>query len=130
MLTGCAGPSYYSQAIAGHLELLRKQQDIEALLQRPDTEARLAAELRRAQEIRRFAIDVLGLPDSGSYTRYAATGRAAVVWNVSAAPEFSLEPRRWCFPVSGCVPYRGYFDPERATQFAGRLALRVLRRSV
>jgi predicted aminopeptidase len=121
-LAACAGPSYYAQAISGHFDLVRHQQDIEALLQNPDTEAGLAAELRQALEIRRFAIDVLGLPDSGSYTHFVATGREAVTWNVFAAPKFSLEPKRWCFPVAGCVPYRGYFDEDAARRFAARLA--------
>jgi len=121
-LAACAGPSYYVQAISGHLTLLRQQQDIETLLQHADTEAGLAAELRQALAIRRFAIETLGLPDSGSYTRYVATGREAVTWNVFAAPRFSVEPKRWCFPVAGCVPYRGYFDQRAAERFAAQLA--------
>jgi predicted aminopeptidase len=73
-------------------------------------------------EIRAFAVTRLRLPDNGSYTQFVQTGRDAVTWNVVAAPEFSLAPRRWCFLVSGCVPYRGYFRQQDAEKFAGKLA--------
>ncbi len=45
-----------------------------------------------------------------------------VVWNVVAAPEFSLAPREWCFPVAGCVAYRGYFSEAAAQEYAAGLA--------
>jgi predicted aminopeptidase len=120
-LAACAGPAYYTQAISGHFSLLRSQENISDILARDDTDPALAVKLEQALEIRRFAEDELGLPGNRSYTRYAATGREAVAWNVVAAPEFSLEPKKWCFAVSGCVPYRGYFEKAAAQRFAGRL---------
>ena len=117
-LAGCASPAYYVQATAGHFELMRQRESITDLLGDPRTDPVLAARLRTATAARQFAIDELGLPDAGGYTRFVETGRDAVTWNVVAAPEFSLEPRDWCFPVSGCVPYRGYFDPADAERFA------------
>jgi predicted aminopeptidase len=63
----------------------------------------------------------MALPDNGSYRRYADTGRPYVVWNVVATPEFSLEPRTWCFPVAGCIAYRGYFSASAAEKYADRL---------
>ncbi|MEJ2383955.1 MAG: aminopeptidase [Xanthomonadales bacterium] len=117
-LAGCASPAYFAQAAAGQFELMRQRTPIEDLLADRDTDPELAARLRTATAARRFAIDELGLPDTDSYTRFVQTGRAAVTWNVIAAPEFSLEPRTWCFPVAGCVPYRGYFDPADADRFA------------
>jgi predicted aminopeptidase len=122
---GCAGPGYYAQAIGGHLELMRQRQPVtESLIAgaAPETQR----ELRLSLEIRDFAVARLGLPDNGSYSRYVETGREAVTWNVVAAPEFSLEPRRWCFLFAGCVPYRGYFDRAAATRFADRLAAKGL----
>ena len=118
VLAGCAGPAYYAQATAGHFELMRQREPIADLVAQPGTDPALAARLQTALDARRFAIDALGLPDTDSYTRFVATGREAVTWNVVAAPEFSLEARRWCFPVAGCVPYRGYFDRDDAERFA------------
>lgn len=125
-VAGCAGPGYYAQAAAGHLGLMRDRKEIAEILAEPGTDPNLARQLQLALEIRQFAIDELNLPDSGSYTKFVATGRDAITWNVVAAPEFSLEPRQWCFLVSGCVPYRGYFDLQKAEKFAATLEAKAL----
>lgn len=121
LLTGCAGPSYYSQAVSGHLHLMAGKEDIQGILDRPGTDPELRRELELALEIRAFATAELGLPQNDSYTEFVRTGQDAVSWNVVAAPEFSLEPKRWCFVVSGCVPYRGYFDHDKAVGFAQKM---------
>lgn len=126
LLVGCAGPSYYAQAISGHFELMAGREDIDTLLADPATAPALRRRLEQVQDIRAFAVGELGLPDSGSYTQLAVTGRDAATWNVVAAPEFSLEPKRWCFLVAGCFPYRGYYDAEAAERLAGRLSDRGL----
>jgi len=117
-LAGC----YYMQAAKGQLELTRKRTPIAQVLADEDTPPELAARLRLVQEARQFSIDVLGLPDNKSYRSYADIERDYVVWNVFAAPEFSMQPRTWCFPVAGCVSYRGYFSKDRAGQESERLA--------
>jgi predicted aminopeptidase len=121
LLGACAAPGYYTQAAAGHWELMRQREDIDALLANPATEPALAQRLALARDIRAFGIAQMGLPESGSYTRYVATGRDAVSWIVVAAPEFSLEAKTWCFLVAGCVPYRGYFEQADADRFAAKL---------
>ena len=118
MLPGC----YYAQAAKGQWELSRKRQPIEDVLASEDTSPELAARLRLVQEARQFAIDELGLPDNDSYRTYADIEREYVVWNVFAAPEFSLQAKTWCFPIVGCVTYRGYFAREDAERMAQQLA--------
>jgi predicted aminopeptidase len=120
-LTGCAGPSYYAQAISGHLKLMRAREEVSEVLASADTDDALAQDLALAAEVRKFAIEELGLPDNDSYRQLVRTGKDAVSWNVVAAPEFSVEPRKWCFLVSGCVAYRGYFDRAKAAGFAEKL---------
>jgi predicted aminopeptidase len=115
------GPGYYAQAIRGHLALWWRAQPVQALIEAPQTEPELKERLALALEIRRFASARLALPDNGSYLRYVDLGRSHVVWNVQATPELSLEPRRWCFPVAGCVAYRGFYDQADAEAFAARL---------
>ncbi len=117
-LPGC----YYLHLAAGQLEMNRRREPIDELLARPGTDATLRARLEYAARARDFAMTELGLPDNGSYRSYADLGRPYTTWNLFAAPEFSVEPRRWCFPVAGCVSYRGYFDERRATRAAARLA--------
>lgn len=118
---GCSTLAYYAQAVQGHLELLAQAQPVEELLAAPTTPAPLRERLRLAQQLRRFAIDELKLPDTRSYRRYAGLSRPAAVWNVVAAPEFSLALRTWCFPLLGCVGYRGYYDRGAADRLAATL---------
>src|SRR6185437_14397083 len=90
----------------------------------PSTPEAVKARLTEVSAARDFASRELALPDNSSYRTYADVKRPYVVWNVVAAPEFSVRPRRWCFPVSGCVSYRGYFHERRARAFAANLASR------
>jgi predicted aminopeptidase len=122
LLSGCASMSYYSQAVGGHLEVLRATRPIDEILADPAAEPALKKKLVEVKAIRDFATSELGLPDNGSYRSYADVGRPYVVWNVFAAPEFSLEPQKWCEPVVGCAGYRGFFSKRDAEQLAKQLA--------
>jgi predicted aminopeptidase len=117
LLSGC----YYMQAASGQLEVIRKREPLDEVIADPDTPAELAARLILLDEARDFSVSKLGLPDNNSYRTYADLERDYVVWNVFAAPEFSLDPKVWCFPVAGCVSYRGYFSKDGATKEAERL---------
>jgi len=120
LLAGCSDIEYYWQGVAGQTDLLARAKPItEVIATTPDNA--LKSKLQRAQEIRAFASRELGLPDNRSYTSYADLGRPYAVWNVFAAPELSLTPRQWCFPVAGCVNYRGYFAEGDARAEAARL---------
>ena len=121
-LAACAAfqtVDYYWQGAAGQFELLSRSQPIPDVIGRSD--AALAARLKRVREIREFASRELALPDNGSYTRYTDLGRPFVSWNVFATPELSLNPRQWCFPIAGCVNYRGYFQEAQAKGESARL---------
>ena len=120
---GCS-LGYYWQAATGHQQLMSQRQPVEGLVADTSTPAELAARLELTGEILDFAHNELGLPDNGSYRHYADIERDYVVWNVFAAPPLSLDARRWCYPVAGCVSYRGYFREEAARDFAGGLAAR------
>jgi predicted aminopeptidase len=117
-LGGCA---FYWQAIGGQIDLLRKRTPIDKLLADPKLDPKTKGELTAVAEIRKFAVTDLLLPDNKSYTTYVALDRQYVVWNVVAAEEFSVAPKRWCFPVAGCVSYRGFFDRADAERFEKEL---------
>ncbi len=121
-LTGCSTIGYYSQAVGGHLKLMRARQPIAEVLQSPDTSPELREKLQTVVDARVFAVEHLDLPDNDSYSTFVETGRRAVTWNVVAAEEFSVNPKTWCFPVAGCVSYRGYFAREDADSYAAALA--------
>ena len=121
LLTGCASLGYYAQAVNGHLKVMRAAHPIADILQDPSADPALKKKLEKAQAIREFASRELALPDNKSYRAYADLGRPFVVWNVFAAPEFSVEPEKWCMLFAGCVHYRGYFDRDEAERYAGEL---------
>jgi predicted aminopeptidase len=121
LLSGCASLGYYGQAASGHIQLLNARRPLDSVLADPDVAATLRQRLETARELREFASQTLALPDNGSYRSYADLQRSYVVMNVFAAPGLSLQPRRWCFPLVGCVSYRGYFNQEQARYFAARL---------
>lgn len=119
--TGCGQLSYYAQATRGQLGLVASAKPIDQWLADPKVSDQVKQRLSRTQEIRRFAVQALDLPDNGSYTRYAELNRPYVVWNVVATPELSMKPVQWCFPVAGCVDYRGYYRKQDAERFAHEL---------
>ncbi|HEV3182716.1 MAG TPA: aminopeptidase [Steroidobacteraceae bacterium] len=117
LLAGCGTP-YLMQAASGEWHVLHERVPIDTVLADPHTPAAVREHLERVRAARAFAARELGLPDNDSYRSYADIGRPYVVWNVVAAPEFSVAPQRWCFPVAGCVAYRGYFHEQSARDFA------------
>ncbi len=121
-ISGCGNFSYYLQSVGGQFDLWRREVPVEQLLEDVQLAPALRAQLGRALRIREYASRELALPDNRSYRAYADLARPFVVWNVFAAPEFSVEPRRWCFPVAGCVNYRGYFSESEARAHARELA--------
>lgn len=125
LLAGCASPTtgvgYYWQSVTGHLALMQAARPLDEWIADPQTPAALRAKLETAQRIRAFASAELALPDNASYRRYADLQRRAAVYNVVAAPELSLRLQTWCFPVAGCVGYRGYYDEAQAQAFAATL---------
>jgi predicted aminopeptidase len=125
-LAGCETLSYYAQAVSGHLDLTVRARSVDALLSDARTPPALREQLALAQRLREFASRELGLPDNGSYRRFADLARPFAVWNVFAAAEFSLDALQSCFPVAGCVAYRGFFDRADADAHATVLRQRGL----
>ena len=128
--SGCSSLGYYAQSVSGHLELVARARPVADWTADAATPAELRERLALSQRIRDFAVRELALPDNHSYRRYADVGRTAAVWNVVAAPELSLTLETWCFPVVGCVGYRGYYDRVAADAEAEALRGRGLEVSV
>ena len=121
VLPGC-GTLSVMQAAGGEMQVMRARKPIDKVLADPKTPQSLRDTLTEVQAAREFASRELKLPDNRSYRTYADVHRQYVVWNVVAAPEFSVRPKQWCFPIAGCVAYRGYFKEKRARAFAADLA--------
>ncbi|NEX61111.1 aminopeptidase [Noviherbaspirillum galbum] len=121
LVGGCSQLGYFVQAAHGQFSLLSEARPIDDWLATPELNDKLRNKLTKVKEIRRFAAQELGLPDNDTFTTYADLKRPYVMWNVVATPELSLKPLQWCFPVAGCVNYRGYYSKEEAQHYAAEL---------
>lgn len=120
-LCGCGSLNYYLQAARGQLEIWQRQRPIGAWLAAPTTPPKVRAKLTLVEQARHFAGKRLALASHGSYHSYADLGRDYVVWNVFAAPALSLTALKSCYPLVGCVEYRGFFSEAAAHLHAATL---------
>lgn len=120
-LAGCTTTLYLMQAGVGEWHVLHDRRPIVDVIDNPNTPESLVRQLGEVREARQFASEQLGLPNNDSYKSYVNIGRPYVVWNVVAAPEFSVKPKRWCYPIAGCVTYHGYFHESAARSYARHL---------
>ena len=118
ILPGCSSLTFYTQAFIGQASLLMHRKDINQIIADSVTDETTRNKLQLVKQILDYAENELNLPVDNSYSTYVATGRPYVVWNVFAAPEFSLEMKSFCYPIAGCVSYRGYFQQNAATELA------------
>lgn len=121
LLSACTQTAYLGQSVGGHLSLMAAAQPVDQLLAQPELAADLRERLLLSQQLRTYSVETLKLPDNDSYRRYADLGRPAAVWNVVATGELDLTLKTWCFPVMGCVGYRGYFKRADADAYADEL---------
>ncbi len=120
-LSACETVAYYSQAVHGQFTILTKRRAIEDVVADPATEDQLRIQLESVLAIREFAESEMQLPVDNNFSTYVDLEKPFVVWNVFAAPEFSLDARQWCYPIAGCVTYRGYFSEAGAREYAREL---------
>jgi len=120
-LVSCETVGYYTQATRGQLAIVFGREDIQRLLTEEDLSPELREKFTKVIQIREFAEQELLLPVGENYLSYVDLQREHVVWNVFAAPEFSTDPRNWCYPIAGCVSYRGYFSERAAIRYAEQL---------
>ncbi len=120
VLNGTLAGCYPLHAMHGHFDLMARRQPFGDLVADPATPNTLKSQLERVAVMREFASRELALPDNGSYRKYAGLNGDYPVWSVWITPELDLEPRLSCFPVVGCVPYRGYYSKRSAEHYAER----------
>jgi predicted aminopeptidase len=118
---GCSTIGYYAQAVGGHVNIVNAARPVAELVADTTVPERTRERLKLSQQMREFAVRELKLPDNRSYRSYADLGRSHVVWNVVAAPELGLQLKTWCFPIVGCVGYRGYYSEAEAKALAEEL---------
>ena len=120
-LMSCSNVLYLSQAIKGHFRIMGSREPIEKMIETNQLSTEIQNKLKMALMVREYASKELGLPRNKSYTVYSKAKDQYVGWNIYCAPKFSVEPKEWCFPIAGCVVYRGYFSKKGALKFAGKM---------
>ncbi|MBU2710757.1 aminopeptidase [Zooshikella harenae] len=120
LITSCETIHYYQQAAFGQLDVVQRRKPVVDVVDTTD-DVLLKQQLDLSQQLLHFAEQKLHLPVGNSYQHYADLERAYIVWNVFAAPELSLEQKTWCYPLVGCLAYRGYYHEADALQSATRL---------
>jgi predicted aminopeptidase len=120
-LAGCESSRYYYQVAEGHIKVMAAREPIKDLIVSGELPAKEITQLKRVMELRSYAETELLLPVGNHYSEYVDLKRPHVVWNVIAAPEFSMTPQKWCFPIAGCVNYKGYFSEASAEEYAAQL---------
>lgn len=121
-VSGCSDLDYYQHLARGQARILWERRDVDEVLADAATPDSIRQRLRLIDEVRRFARDRIGLDGtSSSYTVYYDTGGEPVAWNVSASPPDRFDAYLWRFPVVGALPYKGYFQRERALAERDRL---------
>lgn len=114
LLAGCANITYYLQSVRGQLDIWSRQRDIESVIASPETAEPLRQKLRAVLTIR----ESRSRPRNASYRSYANLDRSFAVWNVFAAPEFSMQPQHWCFLFASCAIFVKPDDEERLYRFS------------
>ena len=121
LLVGCADIGYYWHSARGHLDIMNQRVDIDELLADDQLDRNLRARLILVQNMRRFSVERLSLPENGSYSSYVNLQQPYVIQNLFAAPEFSTRLHQWCYPLIGCASYRGYYDEARLLDYVAEL---------
>ena len=119
--SGCSDLSYYWQAASGHLDLLSRKQEIQELIDSPNTASELKRKLKLIKSVRKFAIQQFDIPENKGYSGYVELDRPYVTIVVTASPKLELKSQKWCYWFIGCQEYRGYFDEEQARIFSEEL---------
>lgn len=105
----------------GQLSIVWKARPVSEFLQDPAFPDSLKKRLIFIDEVRKYAIDSLGLKDTENYkTMYDQKGKE-VMWVVMACKPFALQPKEWEFPIVGTVPYKGFFNEQLAINLKASL---------
>lgn len=120
-MTASCSPGYVLRAGWEEARILAGRQPIDRALEDETVPSETRAKLALLRQVRVFAERELGLDAGDSYRSFTQLDRDTLVMVVSAAPELELRWKTWWFPIVGSLPYKGYFDFDRARREAEKL---------
>jgi predicted aminopeptidase len=105
----------------GQVRIVWEARPIEEYMNDPLFPDSLKDKLKLIQEIRKYAIDSLGLKDTKNYKTLFDQKGEEIMWVVQACEPFELKPKMWDFPIVGSMPYKGFFEKQKALDEKARL---------
>ena len=121
LTAGLEAGCYYTHLASGQVRMLVARRDVGAMIADPETPENLRQQLELAQRVRVYAAD-LGLDVDGQYTSFVDWPGDRVITTVVATRPGEIDAARFRFPLAGSVPYKGFFDEERARSEAEKLS--------
>lgn len=106
--------SYGWMQAQGQLRILWNTKPVTDVLTDPAYPDSLKQKIKLIREIKRFAIDSLGLDKSGSYESFYDQQGKPILWVVTAAEPYQLVGKQWNFPIIGQFSYKGFFEKDWA----------------
>ncbi len=106
--------SYGVRQGIGQAKIVWSAVPMDDLLHDPTYPDSLKKKLLLVKAVRQYAIDSLGLRDTDNYQNVYDQKGEELLWVVTACEPFRLQPKRWKFPVVGAVPYKGFFEKDKA----------------
>ncbi|MVM31042.1 aminopeptidase [Spirosoma sp. HMF4905] len=113
--------SYGWMQARGQLHILWNTKPVSEVLGDPAYPDSLKQKIELIREIKRFALDSLGLDKSGSYESFYDQEGKPILWVVTAAEPYQLIARQWHFPIIGTFSYKGFFEKDRADSTVSEL---------
>jgi predicted aminopeptidase len=106
--------NYGARMGLGQLKIIWGAKPVEDFLGDPSFPDSLKTKLRMIAEVRKYAIDSLGLKDTENYKTMYDQRNQELMWVVQACGPFELKAKLWHFPIIGDLPYKGFFEKEKA----------------
>jgi predicted aminopeptidase len=125
VLAGFEAGCYYTHLASGQVRLLLARRAVDDVIADPETPEDLRERLDLVQRVRTYA-DELGLDVAGQYTSFVDWPGDRIITTVVATRPGEVDAMGFWFPIAGRVPYKGFFDEERAASEAEELSARGL----
>jgi predicted aminopeptidase len=98
----------------GQFNVVWNARPVSEILSDPNAPDTIKSKLKLIEEVRRYAIDSLGLKDTENYKTLFDQQGKEIMWVITASEPYQLQEKTWEFPIVGRVPYKGYFNIELA----------------
>lgn len=105
--------SYGWMQARGQVHILLNTRPVSEVLADPSYPDSVKRKIELIHEIKRFAIDSLGLDKSGSYESFYDLKGKPLMWMLIGSEKYRLKPVEYSVPILGTFSYKGFFEHDR-----------------